>query len=218
MKKKARATASAQKRDTAETILVLIDSLEPAERRKLFYMVYRHPENEITKDQEARLFSVIRSSCELEEMLLEELRRAWREIRNRIPARRMSADRLETALRYQALLKLHGKQMPALRTLVNMPEEREKSYAKSYHRSKDEEALRQYIKQLMRLNAEHEKKVPLPMFFTNPESIDRLSEALKESERDTYRAEELINQICKNKWTTKDVAGLAFFRYLCGPV
>jgi hypothetical protein len=125
----------------------------------------------------------------------------------------MSAERLETAARYRALEIVHGKQMAALRALVNVPEEREKSYAKSYHRSKDEEALRQYIKALMRVYAEHEKKTPLPMFFTEPE-IDLLSETLKESALDTYRAEELIEQICKNKWTTKDVAGLAFFRYL----
>jgi hypothetical protein len=48
--------------------------------------------------------------------------------------------------------------MPALLHLVNLPGEREKDYAKSYRKSQNTEALRQYINKLMPLYDKHLKK------------------------------------------------------------
>jgi hypothetical protein len=126
----------------------------------------------------------------------------------------MSAERLDTASRYQRLRMVHGKQSRALRVLVNLPEEKDKAYARSYHRSKNQEALRQYINKLMLVYDRHVNTEALHRFFGDAEEIERLCEGLKGIERDTYRAEELIKHICKNKLTTKDVAGLEIFRHL----
>jgi hypothetical protein len=82
--------------------------------------------------------------------VLTDLEKALAEIQNRVPKRKMSPTRVATAEAYQRLLAEHGKQVRAMHALVNLPEERKKAYARKYFATKDGEALRQYIKQLMR--------------------------------------------------------------------
>jgi len=50
MAKKARTSTSVPEQHSAETILTLIDSLATAARRKLFDLLFRHPENDPVND------------------------------------------------------------------------------------------------------------------------------------------------------------------------
>jgi hypothetical protein len=71
--------------------------------------------------------------------------------------KKMSKTRVETAEAFQKLRMTHPKQLTALRALVKLPEEQRKQYALNYRKSNDDEGLRQYIKNLMRIYRNHQE-------------------------------------------------------------
>jgi hypothetical protein len=75
-----------------------------------------------------------------------------------VPKRQMSKERVETARAYLRLRDQHGKEIVALHALVNLPSEQQKGYAKKYRESRDEEALRNYVKSLMANYRRHQER------------------------------------------------------------
>jgi hypothetical protein len=174
---KARANRATKKPQSPLWVLQHIDSVQPEELDALAHRLARHTKKEFMRDflalalkdlqlQTERLkiaclneliaeaknaekvVNVLRKSVNLTSRLLEKCRQA--EVRWARSKRKMAQARIETAEAYLELEKMYPKQIRALRALVNLPEEQSKTYAVAYRRSRDEEALRQYIKSLMR--------------------------------------------------------------------
>ena len=147
-------------RHTLETILALIkETLGPAQQGKLrdrlaamvgepitahgMLLAAMENKQQSLKEQINYLAAVLRKKKK-------ELATAQEEIRNRIPKRTMGKARIESAEAYLNLEKHHSKKLTARLALVKLPKEMGKHYAQEYHKDKNREQLRQYVKALVR--------------------------------------------------------------------
>ena len=69
MAKKTRSTGSAEDGQSAESILGLVDSLPPAERTKLFELLFCHPENQPVQEHMALAEKIRKKGAELYEIV-----------------------------------------------------------------------------------------------------------------------------------------------------
>jgi hypothetical protein len=83
------------------------------------------------------------------------------EVRLASSKRKMTQARIATAEAYLKLKEENTKQITVLRALVNLPGERRKRYAVNYFESQDVEALRQYVKNLLRQYRRYEKQLAI---------------------------------------------------------
>jgi hypothetical protein len=119
-----------------------------------------------------RYVEALRSNAELAGEVWEVHRKS--ELELAASRRKMSQARVETAEAFVKLQKKHSKQIAAGHALVRLPGEQRKRYAVKFREYHDEEALRQYVKNLMRTYRKYEEHLAfLKVCEDKPAAADR---------------------------------------------